>query len=345
MMTLNEAKAALPIPLLWERLGLTGKVPARDGELVSCPFPAGHRNGDKKPSFNVYAHGQRFKCFGCGVEGGAVDLVAMALGINEKTACRKLIELAGGATITARSAMVAPSRVIAAARDERPRLSLPRLKRGGFLAWRGLEKSRAISAEAVSLAVGFGVLRFADVCGFPSWLIGDGSGWAAEARRLDRLPFPALGKLGERKAHSLKGTNKSWPVGTDVLRWRPSFRAIMLVEGGPDFLAALHFLNEREVWDVWPVAMLGRSTGGAIHPDALALLSGRKVRIYCHADQDGGGVDAAVKWGRQLAGVGCAVDAFSFDSLRQRDGARVKDLNDCCLIHSDDAAKLGGLLP
>ena len=77
----------------------------------------------------------------------------------------------------------------------------------------------------------------------------------------------------------------------------------------------------------------------------MELLRGRKVRIYPHADADGGGVAAAKKWARQLAAVGCVVDAFSFGELRQRDGSPVKDLNDCCAIHPDDEAILGGLLP
>lgn len=359
-MNLDDAKAMLPLSVLWSSFGLPGVAPERDGQLVSCPFPAGHKNGDRKPSFNFYGGGRRFKCFACGVDGGAVDLAALALGLNEKAACQKVIELAGG-----RGAALPTGRVAAVpAKDERPKVELPTLRRCGPETWLRAAESRAVSCESVRLAVGFDVLRFGEVCGFPSWVLTDRARRAAEARRLDRLPFPAVGKLGERKAHSLKGTDKSWPVGAGVLgRARvvesrvagkqvqrvelppPSFRAIMLVEGGPDFLAALHFLHAFEVGDVWPVAMLGRSTGGAIHPDALELLRGRRVRVYPHADSDGGGVEAAWKWGRQLVAAGCAVDGFSFEGLRQYGGSPVKDLNDCCLIHPDDAAKLGELLP
>jgi hypothetical protein len=348
MMTLDEAKAALPLSVLWSRLGLPGNAPDRDGVLVSCPFPAGHRNGDRKPSFNFHGGGKRFKCFACDIEGGAVDLLGLALGLDEKAACRKLIELAGGAAfpVARVSSTVQVSQPYGiTSKEERPRVDVPPLRRGGFLAWRALERSRSVSSVAVDLASRFGVLRFGEVCGFPSWVLMDGSQRAVEARRMGRLPYPPVHSLGERKAHSLKGTDKSWPLALDVLRVLPTFRAVMLVEGGPDFLAALHFLNALEVWDVWPVAMLGRSTGGAIHAEALKLLAGRKVRIYPHADSDGGGEEAARKWGRQLAAVGCAVDGFSFAGLRQSDGSPVKDLNDCCLIHPDDAAKLGGLLP
>lgn len=345
MMTLDDAKAALPLPVLWGRLGLPGNPPQEDGQLVSCPFPARHRHGDKKPSFNFHSSGGRFKCFGCNIEGGAVDLLALALGLYEKAACRKLIELAGGAVVPVSLVQAShPTPGVPNLRN-RERLQISGLRRGNTYEWWRLRETRALCHQALRWAADFGCLRFGEVCGFPSWVLLDGAGRTAEARRLNRQAFPALGSLGERKAHSLKGTDKSWPVGVDVLRVHPSFRAVLLVEGSPDFLAALHFMYEHDICDVWPVAMLGRSTGGMIHREALELLRGRKVRIYPHADADGGGVAAAKKWARQLAAVGCVVDAFSFGELRQRDGSPVKDLNDCCAIHPDDEAILGGLLP
>lgn len=120
----------------------------------------------------------------------------------------------------------------------------------------------------------------------------------------------------------------------------------MLVEGTPDYLAALHFCIERDIWDVLPIAMLGRQTGrGQIHPDALALLKGQRVRIYPHADKDGGGMEAASTWAAQLAAIGCVVDAFTFDGLTKRDGSLVNDLNDTALIHPDQQHELESILP
>jgi hypothetical protein len=350
MKQLNEAKELIGVREVWRALGLPGDLPERDGVTFPCPFAENHSNGDRNPSFNIHAGGMRFKCFACGAAGGAVDLLALVLGVDEKAACWKLIELAGGAAARMKNPLISTyserGRQDSEQRVKLP-VKLPGLRPGADInvARSQCAESRGVSDAAVSLAVCAGVLRFGEVCGFPSWVLLDKSLRAAEARRLDRLIFPAVGKLGERKAHSLKGTDKSWPVGVDELRLRPSFRAVMLVEGGPDFMAALHFLNEREVWDVWPVAMLGRSTGGTIHPEALALLAGRKVRIFHHEDADGGGVKAARKWGLQLAEKGCTVDGFSFAGLRQRDGSSVKDLNDCCAIHPDDVAKLEGVLP
>jgi hypothetical protein len=367
------AKQTIMVREAWVKLALPGDVPERDGVTFRCPFPTSHAHGDQTPSFNIYHNGSRFKCFGCGKQGGVVDLIAWAMEISECEACKVLIKWAGN-----RGEGVIPVKRVARRTvpkggwssepahtvTEKPRVTPPRWRLGNLNEKRLLAETRSISLDAVELASRSGVLRFANVCNFPSWVLHDGSFRAIEARRIDRLQFPKLRRLPKRKAHSIKNTDKSWPVGVDVLgrqglsvsrmagkpaqlleRPPPSFRAIMLVEGGPDFLAALHFIHAADVGDVWPVAMLGRTVGRAIHPEALALLSGLKVRIYPHADIDGDGVEAAKKWGRQLAAVGCAVDGFSFTGLRQRDGSQVKDLNDCCLIHPDDAVKLLELLP
>ena len=346
---LDEAKAALPIAALWSKLGIGGTAPLRDGQVVSCPFGDRHKNGDKNPSFNTHGGGLRFKCFACGVEGSAVDLIALVEGTTDGEACKRLLELAGQGNAASRSQASAVTRRAEKkpspqTAETRPRVALPALERGGGMVHLRLMRSRSISFGAVDLALRHGALGFGEVCGYPSWVLGDASRRVVEARRLDRLPFPAVGKLCERKAHSLKGSDKSWPLGVELLRELSSLKTVLLVEGGPDFLAALHFIYEREAFDTWPCAMLGRAVGG-IHPEALALLAGRRVRIYPHADADGGGVVAAKRWSSQLAGAGCDVDGFSFWGLRQRDGAAVKDLNDACLICDEDRPKLEGLLP
>src|SRR4051794_40226778 len=62
-------------------------------------------------------------------------------------------------------------------------------------------------------------------------------------------------------------------------------------EGGPDYLAALHFAIELDAMNVLPVAILGRNAGrAALDPRALHLLRGRRVRLFPHADADGGGL-------------------------------------------------------
>jgi hypothetical protein len=200
-------------------------------------------------------------------------------------------------------------------------------------------ESRGITLEAVSLALALRTLTFAIVGGFRCWVLKDAEGRIAEARRLDGMPFPKSGTLGRRKAHTLRGSRKSWPLGAAVLRRLPQFRTLLLVEGGPDYLAALHFAHEMERWDVLPVAMLGRGTGTKIDPEALELMRGRRVRIYPHADADGGGVKSAHIWATQLHRVGCVVDIYGLTELNRTDGKPVKDLNDCTAGLDEASAK------
>lgn len=129
------------------------------------------------------------------------------------------------------------------------------------------------------------------------------------------------------------------------------FRTIALCEGGPDLLAG-HYLalweqathpTKRDVSCV-PVAMLGASQ--RIHPDALHLFTGKRVRIFGHDDDAGRG--AVERWAAQLESIGADVDAFSFAGLHQVDGKPVKDLNDLTSIHADDFEAeriLWGMLP
>ena len=86
---------------------------------------------------------------------------------------------------------------------------------------------------------------------------------SAEARRIDRKPYPAIGSLGERKSHTLPGSSKSWPVGILPTGFEEPWlkehcHKILLVEGGPDYLAACQLIAA-EVCNILPVAMLGSS--------------------------------------------------------------------------------------
>jgi hypothetical protein len=119
----------------------------------------------------------------------------------------------------------------------------------------------------------------------------------------------------------------------------------MMVEGGPDYLAALHFAILGNAWDLVPVAMLGRETGSRIDPGALKILSGRRVRIYPHADHDGGGLRRAEVWADQLSDAGCPVDLFHFTGLMMRNSEPLKDLNDATQIHPNQQDQLQDLLP
>lgn len=349
-------KERLLIPEVWQKLGLAGQPAA------TCRSPF---REDKNPSFSISKDGKRWKDYGTGQGGDVIDFIAMARQISTGEALKVFLDLAGvprqapGRTPQAGSHRSGTFQVphpaqtqthpTSAQSDASRRTSFKEkvtallppqaqpqseglcvpLQNGTEADWRLVAESRHIVLEAVSLALALRTLTFGIVQGFRCWLIVDAEERCVEARRLDGRPFTSCGTLGRRKAHTLRGSRKNWPLGAAVLRRIPQFRTLLLVEGGPDYLAALHFAHELERWDVLPVAMLGRGTGAQIDPGALELMRGRRVRIYPHNDADGGGVKSARQWAAQLDGVGCAVDFFEFSDLHRADGAPVKDLNDC----------------
>jgi hypothetical protein len=323
-------KERLLIPEVWQKLGLQGQPAA----MCHSPF-----RPDKSPSFSIYKEGRRWKDFGNQQGGDVIDFIATARQTSTAQALRLFLELAGVPTAlpsrvpqarTARSStcetMTALQAPQAAARSGGVRVPY---QSGTEENRQQVAEARQISLEAVSLGLALRTLTFGLVQGFPCWILTDAEQCLAEARRLGGHPFPATDTLGVRKAHTLRGSCKSWPLGVAVLRRIPDFRTVLLVEGGPDYLAALHFAAELDRWDVLPVAMLGRSAGAKIDPAALELLQGRCVRIYPHADADGGGTRSARQWAMQLHSAGCTVDLFDFSVLHRTDGSPINDLNDC----------------
>lgn len=333
-LTLDEAIRRLPLNLLARRLAIQGEIPDRDGKVVRCFFPDRHAHGDRNPSFNFHDHLTRFKCHACGIQGRGPDLVALILGLEEKEAVRRFLEMAGNSR-TESAPLVSKAR----------KLNLPPdLHPGSEAEILAVASLRHLSPQALALASGMGILRFGTVHGFHCWIITDESRRTAEARRMDGRLFPVLGKLGERKAHTLAGSDKSWPVGLLPLSRRPErFPHIAIVEGSADVLAAFHFLIEHGAWDTLPVAILGRSCK-TLHPEALRSFRGRRIRLFPHADKDGGGLAAAKHWAAQIQRGGSVIpDAFDFAGLRRTDGSALNDLNDCTTIHKSDQPALAGL--
>jgi hypothetical protein len=159
---------------------------------------------------------------------------------------------------------------------------------------------RRISPEGVEWAGFFlKTLGFGECCGFPSWILTDATDQICEARRMDGQKFSSYKNLPERKSHTFKGSKKSFPIGI-----RPPGRVkiaqdcpCILVEGGPDYLAACDVFVESHQ-DFLPIAMLG--SGMAINEDALPFFSGRRVLILAHSDQNRSGEKGAIKWAQQL---------------------------------------------
>jgi hypothetical protein len=156
----------------------------------------------------------------------------------------------------------------------------------------------------------------------------DSSGRVLELRRVEGGIFPAVGGLQERKAHALKDSQKSWPIGIAEAKDAP---AIALVEGIPDFITAHHLClwekaphhSSRDT-SCLPVEMLSGSP--AIHQDALHYFKGKHVRLFPQVDKTG--FTGSLKWQQQLRAAGARVDVFDFSTYRTEAGERVKDLED-----------------
>ena len=325
---IDLAKQRLSIPAIWSILNL----PGRPGSPCKSPF-----REDRKASFSVFDSGHRWKDHGSGEAGDSVSFFAKARGLEMAAALREFIELANGRI---NCGLVAP--VIRAERPEQPRK--PNLSRFGIGRQKErlqIARTRNIDMAAVELAQAMGTLRFGQVCGLPSWILTDSSGLCGEGRRLDGELYPAITtrrhELGERKAHTLRHSRKAWPVGILPAPEYREFEAVAVVEGGPDYLAVLHFMLRQGKSGILPVAMLGRGQG-RIDPDALEYFRGARVRVYPHSDADGGGRRSAIAWAEQLEQVGAEVDFFIFEGM-------AKDLNDCTQVGKHFAQRLEELFP
>jgi len=327
-----EAKRRLPLPLLMERRGL------RDHAKPSafCPF---HENTRTK-AFSTFQDERglwRWKCHSqCG-GGDEITLLEKLDGLPRSGATRQFLEAAGVET----RFEPGPRSLAALATPRptpppRPLPVFPEMERGGSDDLARLAELRAVSASALLLAVSVGLLRFATLRGHRAWIITDGERVNAQARRLDGQPWEHI----EAKAWTLAGSHASHPIGRPLAKTYPN---VMLVEGGPDLLAALHFIICAGQLCAWcPVAMLGASQ--RIPTSAFPIFERKRVRIFPHTDPPGR--DAARFWALQLAQAAAArIDAFSFAGLRRANGEPVQDLNDCTTIHAADAAQLKDMLP
>ena len=268
-------------------------------------------------------------------EGGdAVDFFRRATGLSQKDACRKFVELAGG-HFPPSPPPPRPQRAIA-----KPKPIFPDFNMGRAADLQQLADLRNLSNEGLELARERDLLRFATIKDCPAWIVTDAARWNAQARRLDGLPWEHL--EAHPKAYTLPGSAAAWPIG--IASAQP-FPIIALCEGGPDLLAAFHFIYcESREQHCSAVTMLGAAHH--IHLDALPLFAGKRVRIFGHDDEAGRA--AVERWGAQLASAGADVDTFNFEGLWRVDGEPVKDLNDCTSIHADDFESeriLWGVMP
>jgi hypothetical protein len=328
----ESAKDRLRIPELWRLLGLEGE----PSKLCPSPF-----REDRKPSFSVYDEGRQAKDFSTGEHFDGISFLGKARGMSNGKAIRAFVELANGRQLQAAPIIHASQ---APKPEKKPDLSGLRSTTGQQL--NAIARSRGIDVRSVALAQAMGTLRVGHICGYPSWVLTDTSGRCAEARRIDREPYPAADSLCSRKAHTLACSKKNWPVGLlPAIKYR-EFESIALVEGGPDYLGLLHFSVRQHRKGILPVAMLGRGQGlHGLHLDSLEHFRAKRVRIYPHDDPDGRSYEAAEMWARQLMKLDAKVDFFTFEGITKAGGERCKDLNDCVQADGRFGTHLEELLP
>jgi hypothetical protein len=310
MSDLAAIKVAYRIPAAWRDLSL----PGQPGKCVPSPLRADH-----KPSFSVFEDGTRWKDHATGDGGDVFDFIAQAHGCNMAEAIRFVEDRLG---------ITRPERPLQTPKKSEPKI--PLLREGTADELRKLADRRGFLVEALRLAELRGFLRFCNLWGHAAWCITDARRGLYEFRRLDGQKWPAYGRLPERKAHCT-GAGKAWPLG--VLESEP-FPKIAMVEGAPDFLAALHFLLvEGKEKTVAPVAVLG-AANHALAPEALAKFAGKLICLYPHADE--AGQKAARAWALALRDAGVArVTAFDLSGLMLTDGTQGKDLADVCRVNAD----------
>lgn len=275
-----------------------------------CPF-----HPDNTPSFTVYTDQHRYFCFGCRASG---DVFAFVMGRHD-------VPFAVARDRLGRAAGILPLRPTAS--EGATQLSLPKLELGSDTDFRVLARRRGLSTEGLRLASDRGLLRFANLRGFDAYVVTDTRRINAQARRLDGQKWEHI----SAKAWTLRGSRAGWPLG--VLEAVP-YQHIALVEGGPDLLAAFHFIYvEGRENDTAPVAVMGASL--SLPDDALGQLTEKTVRVYPHLDASGR--KAADRWMAQLEAAGVtSVDAFNVSGLSRSDGLPVEDLNDLAMVSADD---------
>lgn len=323
-----ELKARVNLSEVVGRVVTEMKKRGADDLVGLCAF-----HSEKTPSFHVHPERGFFKCFGCGKSGDAIDFVCDTEGLSFTAAVEALgarfgvtIEYEDGTASTASGVggviRKPPPKPIKTRAPSEPWLHVQRgMKPGTIAELTALATLRRFpSLAGLELATRAGQLWFAELrddgywC--PCWLLTDGARRNAQARKLDGGLFV---DIGNKKSKTIYGCEATWPVGISEVGDKPE---VFMVEGGPDFLAAWHWIWLAGLLPTTsPVAMFGVSN--PIHAAALPLFLGKTVRIFAHNDADLRGMKGAIQWRSTLLEAGArAVDFFDF----RPEGN--KDLND-----------------
>ena len=317
---LKVAKSKLSVQDLWQYYQLPG-VPSR-----SCRSPF---REDRHPSFSVSEDGQFWNDFGTGDHGDQIGFIATAEGISLKEACHRILELTSTGTASSRGAHKfagRPKKLHATSSiQKRLHASVIRKLRDGSLeeleALIKLRKFPVWGVEGLSLLQKRGMLRFLDADDTVYWCITDSSHRNLQVRRLDGDPC----HVGDRevKAKTWPGSKATWPIGLDQVS---EFDSVVILEGGPDLLAAAIFCVRELPELVGKIGFLC-ITGASMRlsREVAAKLNGKAITIVEHADR--AGKRASRNWGKQLT-TGTSTNLLTFRICRDINQTSINDLAD-----------------
>lgn len=322
--TSEEIKSRLTIFDIAGHLGI--QLIGKNG-IYHSPFRA-----DRNPSFSISKDGKLFNDFSTNDKGDIFNFYTLATGANFAEAKRICAELAG---IKPRRDSE-PIRIYhqhaesphsASYSQEKPLPKIPRLDWSDRKA-RQLEVLRGYSIEAQRITFERGVFGFAEYKGLSAWIITDGAGKTAQARRLDGLKW--ADHNGGHKTETLHNSNCAIPAGLNVI---DSFPFIAICEGSADFLAVFHlaYVNDCEN-DIAPLAIFGARQ--RLAQEVLKALEGKRIIIFPDADK--AGQDALKRWGEQLTPYAEKVFYFDFNGFHRADGETIKDLSDFIALDVDE---------
>lgn len=263
----TEIKARLTIFDVSKRLdiGLRGQ-----NGIYHSPF-----RDDKKPSFSISKDGKFFNDFATGDKGDIFTFYRIATGADFKTTFNRLADFAGIKKTDyprfLRRQRLRSTKEVIDSISLKPKI--PHLTWNEAYA-RKLEALRGYSLEAQEIAFKRCVFGFCEYRGLPAWIVTDGAGRTAQARRVDGLKW-ADSNVGH-KAETLKNSNCSIPAGLEAIK---DFKIVAICEGSSDFLASFHFayINDCEN-EIAPLAILGATQDISLR--ALNALKDKLVIVF-----------------------------------------------------------------
>lgn len=300
-MTIAEVRAQLSLVRGWKLLGLPGD--PHVGQDIKSPF-----REDNRASVSIYERAgvQYFFDHAKGTGGDVVDLWAQAKGISAKEALHQIAEfLCSGARSAPPPPPARRPKTAPPPEDSPPLKTVTRWPARLWLPsqdeCRALGKLRGLHPGTFELGVRLGVLKAGILWDQKVWILTDPSFHLAEARRFDGKFLEPPGRQ-PCKSFAFSGSDKHWPVGliTDLAAF-DALNNLVLVEGMPDYFAALELALVHSLISLRPIAMLG---GARIHPATRPYFRGAHVLILPHNDRPGR--NFVVNWKSHVLALGAA---------------------------------------